>query len=237
MELKQINLKDRVINLFSDVCEESCKEIIEKIIDLNIKDNDYIENALGLFSSMGFKLNPEYIDLPPITLNLSTFGGDVLSGWGLCDCIRTSDTYVKGVCYGKVMSMGIPILLSCKYKAAHKNTTFMLHDISGYGYGKLKDLEESVNELKRLQIQYIDFVCSRTKFPRKKMEEIIEKKQDFFFTAEEALKWKFIDEIIDFNDNPVVEEETKQEEQTKQKTTNKKKKTKQKKSKDKDKKS
>lgn len=67
------------------------------------------------------------------------------------------------------------------------------------------------------------------------MEEIIEKKQDFFFTVEDALKWKFIDEIIDFNDVPVVEEETKQEEQTKSKTTNKKKKQNTKKTKDKEK--
>ena len=32
MELKQINLKDRIINLFGEIDESNCKETIDKII-------------------------------------------------------------------------------------------------------------------------------------------------------------------------------------------------------------
>jgi ATP-dependent protease ClpP protease subunit len=210
MELKEINLKDRIINLFGEIDECTCKETIEKIINLNIKDTDYINNVLAMVSSLGFKVDPNYINLPPITLNLSTFGGDVLSGWGLCDAIRMSDTYVKCIGYGKVMSMGIPIMLSATYKAAHKNTTFMIHDLAGGCFGTVKNAEESVEQLKRLQNQMVDYICTNSKFPKKKLQEIIDKKQDYYFTAEEALKYKIIDEIIDFEQNTEISKNKKQ---------------------------
>ena len=198
-DIKLINLKDRLINLFCDISEESCKKVIEKIQEINIKDDEYISNSLQILASMGFSTDPKNISLPPITLNLSTFGGDVYSGFGLCDSIRMSETSIKIICYGKVMSMGIPVLLSGHYRAAHKNTIFMIHDVSCCSWGKLHELEEYVEQNKILREKMIEYICSRTKFPRKKLIDIIDKKQDFYFNAEDALKWKFIDEIIDIN--------------------------------------
>ena len=188
-----------MINLFCDISEDSCKEVIEKIQEINIKDDEYISNSLQILTSMGFSTDPKNISLPPITLNLSTFGGDVYSGFGLCDSIRMSETSIKIICYGKVMSMGIPVLLSGHYRAAHKNTTFMIHDVSCCAWGKLHELDEYVEQNKILREKMIEYICSRTKFPRKKLIDIIDKKQDFYFNAEDALKWKFIDEIIDIN--------------------------------------
>ena len=196
-ESKLINYKERIVNLFTDVTEETCRDAIEKIQEINIKDDDYIANSMAILTSMGFATDPSNIKLPPIIFNLSTFGGDVYSGFGLCDSIRMSETSVKIICYGKVMSMGIPILLSGHYRAAHKNTTFMVHDVSSCTWGKTREMEECIEQNKILREKMIEYICSRTKFPRKKLMDIIDKKQDFYFSAEEALKWKFIDEIID----------------------------------------
>lgn len=214
-DIKLINLKDRLINLFCDVTEDSCKEVIEKIQDINIKDDEYISSSLQILASMGFSTDPGNISLPPITLNLSTFGGDVYSGFGLCDSIRMSETSVKIICYGKVMSMGIPILLSGHYRAAHKNTTFMLHDVSSCTWGKTREMEECIEQNKILREKMIEYICSRTKFPRKKLTDIIDKKQDFYFSAEDALKWKFIDEIIDINIDDVEPKKTSKKKQNK----------------------
>lgn len=214
-DIKLINLKDRLINLFCDVTEDSCKEVIEKIQDINIKDDEYISSSLQILASMGFSTDPSNISLPHITLNLSTFGGDVYSGFGLCDSIRMSETSVKIICYGKVMSMGIPILLSGHYRAAHKNTTFMLHDVSSCTWGKTREMEECIEQNKILREKMIEYICSRTKFPRKKLTDIIDKKQDFYFSAEDALKWKFIDEIIDINMEDVEPKKTSKKKQNK----------------------
>lgn len=218
-KINLINHKDRVINLFGDIEEDICKDTIEKIINTNLSDDEYISNAMLTLNSIGFSTEPENISLPPITINLSTFGGDCFTGWGLCDCIRMSATSVKIVCYGKVMSMGIPILLSAQHKAAHKNTTFMIHDVSSYTWGKAQEIKESLDETIKLRNQYMDYICDNSKFPRKKFEEIIEKKQDFYFTAEEALKWKFIDEIIDDEMLNIKNEEVESNVKSKDKST------------------
>lgn len=197
MELKEISIKDRIINIFTDIDEDVVGDVIEKIVSINIQDNEYISTATGIISRVGFKVDPNYIELPPITINLSTYGGTCYDGMSLCDSIRMSDTPVKIVCYGKIMSMGIPILLSAKYKAAHKNTTFMIHGISGGTLGKAEHNRKHIEETNRLELLVCNYILQHSKFPKKKMNEIIKNQTDYYFTAEEALQYKIIDEIIE----------------------------------------
>ena len=197
MEIKELDYKERIINLFGDICEDSVKNTIEKIVDINIKDNEYVQTAANIINSIGFVVDINNINLPPITINLSTYGGVCYDGFSLCDSIRTSTTPIRIVCYGKIMSMGIPILLSASHKVSHKNTIFMIHGTAAGTGGKVESIKEDVNEYSRLEKQLVDYICEHSKFPRKKLEKIIEHKSDYFFTAEEALKYKIIDEIIE----------------------------------------
>lgn len=197
MELKELNYKDRIINLFGDIDEDSTRDTIEKIVNINLQDTEYLSTAAGIIGRVGFKVDPNLIDLPPITINLSTLGGICYDGMALCDSIRTSDTAIKIVCYGKIMSMGIPILLSAKYKVAHKNTTFMIHGISAGCWGKAENMRERIDEVNRLEKLVCDYILEHSKFPKKKMNEIIKSQKDYYFTAEEALQYKIIDEIIE----------------------------------------
>ena len=173
MELKELEYKDRVINLFGDINEDSVKDMIEKIVNINIQDAEYIATAAGIIGRVGFKVDPNLIDLPPITINLSTYGGSIYDGLALCDSIRTSDTAVKIVCYGKIMSMGIPILLSAKYKVAHKNTTFMIHEGAGGMWGKIEHIKEQLSETERIDTLVNDYMLKYSKFPKKKLTEIL----------------------------------------------------------------
>ena len=197
MEIKELDYKERIINLFGDICEDSVKNTIEKIVDINIKDNEYVQTAANIINSIGFVVDINNINLPPITINLSTYGGVCYDGFSLCDSIRTSTTPIRIVCYGKIMSMGIPILLSASHKVSHKNTIFMIHGTAAGTVGKVESIKEDVNEYSRLEKQLVDYICEHSKFPRKKLEKIIVHKSDYFFTAEEALKNKIIDEIIE----------------------------------------
>lgn len=196
MEQKELSYKERTINLFGDIDEDTVNDTIERIVKLNISDEEYITDIIRNIRSVGFSISPDLIEVPPIIINLNTPGGYCYDGLALCDSIRTSDTPVKIICYGKVMSMGIPILLSAKYKAAHKNTTFMIHGLSSGAFGKAEQIRENVEEINRLESLVTQYILEHSKFPKKKMKEIIEKKLDYYFTAEEALQYKIIDEII-----------------------------------------
>jgi ATP-dependent Clp protease protease subunit len=114
----------------------------------------------------------------------------------LYDAIKNSKTEVDITCFGKIMSMGIVILLAAKNRKAYRNTTFMIHELSGGFIGKIADMEESVDESKRLNNILFDIIEKETNITKSKLMDIYERKKDWFITAEEALELGLITEII-----------------------------------------
>lgn len=199
MEIKEIELKERNITVFNDVEESTMATAVEKIFQINQEDAEWIKKLYNLMDTSGAKFKftaLPAIEMPHIQVLLSTYGGDVYDGLSLYDAIKNSKTEVDITCFGKIMSMGIIILLASKNRKAYRNTTFMIHEISSGGIGKLADLEESVDEAKRLNKVLFDIIEKETKITKAQLEEIYNKKQDWFLTAEEALKLGIITEII-----------------------------------------
>ena len=195
MEIKEIESKERTITIFNDVDESSMSSAVEKIFQINQSDEEWIRNLHNIMNVSGVKCDST-IEMPHIQLLLSTYGGDVYDGLSLYDAIKNSKTEVDITCFGKIMSMGIIILLASKNRKAYRNTTFMIHEISSGAIGKLADLEESVDETKRLNKVLFDIIEKETKITKEQLEEVYIKKQDWFFTAEEALELGLITEII-----------------------------------------
>ena len=196
MEIKEIESKERTITIFNDVDESSMSAAIEKIFQINQSDEEWIRNLYNILNASCAKFDSSVVEMPHIQVLLSTYGGDVYDGLSLYDAIKNSNTEVDITCFGKIMSMGIIILLASKNRKAYRNTTFMIHEISSGGIGKLADLEESVDEAKRLNKVLFDIIEKETKITKAQLEEIYNKKQDWFLTAEEALKLGIITEII-----------------------------------------
>lgn len=196
MEIKEIESKERTITIFNDVDESSMSSAIEKIFQINQSDEEWIRNLYNILNASCAKFDSSVVEMPHIQVLLSTYGGDVYDGLSLYDAIKNSNTKVDITCFGKIMSMGIIILLASKNRKAYRNTTFMIHEISSGAIGKLADLEESVDEAKRLNKVLFDIIEKETKITKAQLEEIYNKKQDWFITAEEALKLGLITEII-----------------------------------------
>jgi ATP-dependent Clp protease protease subunit len=196
MEIKEIESKERTITIFNDVDESSMSAAIEKIFQINQSDEEWIRNLYNILNASCAKFDSSVVEMPHIQVLLSTYGGDVYDGLSLYDAIKKSNTEVDITCFGKIMSMGIIILLASKNRKAYRNTTFMIHEISSGAIGKLADLEESVDEAKRLNKVLFDIIEKETRITKAQLEEIYNKKQDWFITAEEALKIGLITEII-----------------------------------------
>lgn len=198
MEIKEIDLKERTITIFNDVEEDTMSTAIEKIFQINQEDEAWIKNVQNVMTSSGAKFNPSKIDIemPHIQMLLSTYGGCVYDGLSLYDAVKNSNTEVDITCFGKIMSMGIIILLSAKTRKAYRNTTFMIHEGSSGFIGKVADMEESVEESKRLREVIFDIIEKETKIPKAKLDEVRKSRMDWFLTAEEALEYGLITEII-----------------------------------------
>jgi ATP-dependent Clp protease protease subunit len=196
MEIKEIEIKERTITIFNDVEEGTMATAIEKIFQINQEDEAWKRNLCSVMDMSGIKFDPTSIDMPHIQMLLSTYGGCVYDGLSLYDAIKNSKTEVDITCFGKIMSMGIVLLLAAKTRKAYRNTTFMIHEGSAGAIGKVSDMEDSIDESKRLNDIYFGIIESETKIPKAKLDEIRKRRKDWYFTAEEALEYGLITEII-----------------------------------------
>lgn len=198
MEIKEIEVKDRIITLFNDVDESTISSSIEKIFQINQEDEEWIKNVQNVMTASGAKFSPSKIDIemPHIQILLSTYGGSVYDGLALYDAIKASKTKVDVIIGGKSMSMGTIIMLGSETRKAYRNTTFMIHEMTSGYLGKLADLENDLGESKRLQKILWDIITSETKITQKQLDDIYEKKKDWYLSAEEALELGLITEII-----------------------------------------
>ena len=198
MEIKEIETKDRIITLFNDVDESTISSSIEKIFQINQEDEEWIKNVQNVMTASGAKFSPSKIDIemPHIQVLLSTYGGSVYDGLALYDAIKASKTKVDVIIGGKSMSMGTIIMLGSETRKAYRNTTFMIHEMTSGYLGKLADLENDLGESKRLQKILWDIITSETKITQKQLDDIYEKKKDWYLSAEEALELGLITEII-----------------------------------------
>ena len=196
MEIKEIEVKERTITIFNDVEEDTMATAIEKIFQINQEDEAWKRNLCSVMDMSGIKFDPTAIDMPHIQMLMSTYGGCVYDGLSLYDAIKNSKTEVDITCFGKIMSMGIVLLLAAKTRKAYRNTTFMIHEGSSGAIGKVSDMEDSIDESKRLNDIYFGIIESETKIPKAKLDEIRKRRKDWYFTAEEALEYGLITEII-----------------------------------------
>lgn len=188
------------VSSFNKEYIDTCRTIIsdtytaEDNINRIIKEYQFA-NA-GIDTTEDLKVS---LPMPSIHIMLNSPGGSVYSGFSMYDTIKsynkevTTYIYVSGMC----MSFGTTLLCSVplEQRVAHPNTTFMIHQVAGFALGYVADMEQSVDEAKRLQDMIWDILLRNTNIPMEKLKEVYEKKLDWFITAEEAVKYGLIDRI------------------------------------------
>lgn len=194
MDIKQTDRKDKIITFFDEVKSNTVESAIKDLMRINCDDMDYTQKCLQWARDNNMPQTP--VTLTPINFVLSTFGGSCYDGLALYDAIEASTTPVELTCTGKIMSMGIIIALAAKVRKAQKNTTFMIHQASGQTWGTITDMEESMEEKRRVNDMIFSIIRQKTRIPEEKLNEVLNYKRDWFITAEEALELGIITEII-----------------------------------------
>lgn len=199
--IETFDYKAHNIYLGNNVDEKMLYDVIEKLNNVQLGDELHItRNLNALQTSNIFTSDTEFkFQLPPINIYLSSFGGYCYAGLGVYDRIKEiTDKYeVNIICSGYIMSMATIILQSATNRIARKNTTFMVHDIADSpGYHKLEDLKDRVDEDVRLRNVLDKILIDRSKLTVSQINEINEKKKDWYLNAEQALEYGLIDKII-----------------------------------------
>jgi ATP-dependent protease ClpP protease subunit len=176
------------IHFTANINKISIQEIIKQITNL-IHDHKKKSNG---FDNDGEhdKLNIVYIVDSP--------GGSVTSILKFVDFINVAKKkypFVEftSIITGLVASAGTIMAIVADKRYMTKNAHAMVHELSSGNSGKYTEFRSYVKFLDQLHDKLVNIYCDRTKKSRQEIEELL--KNETWFSAEDYMKFGFIDEI------------------------------------------
>ena len=180
---KNLAIYQRKILINSEITNESITEAIY-----------YLYTLMDLDREEGVEKNPK-----PIDILLNTPGGSVWDGLilvSLIEQMKDAGYTINTTAIGTAASMGFIIFITGSNRYSYRHAQFMLHDISTMMGGKVKDLEESMEDLKKCQKQVFDIIRKYTHVPEEKLNEWVDHKRDMFFYPDEAVELGIVDKVL-----------------------------------------
>jgi ATP-dependent Clp protease protease subunit len=166
-------LKERILFIGTDIDDTFANLIMAQLIFLEYEDPEKDINI--------------YINSP---------GGLVTSGLAIYDTIQFVKPNVTTICMGQAASMGA-ILLAAGTKGkryALPNSRIMIHQpIGGIG-GQASDIQIHAKEIIKIKERLNNILSKHTGQTSDKIQK--DSDRNFYMTAEEALEYGLIDEII-----------------------------------------
>ena len=136
------------------------------------------------------------VDSLDITMHIDSPGGSVKSGLSMVDVMQYIKSDIKTVNTGMAASMG-SVLLGAGTKGKRSSLRFsktMLHQSSGGAYGNIQDARINFVEWEKTNKILFELLGE---FCDKDPEQVTkDSERDFWLSAEEALDYGIIDEII-----------------------------------------
>ena len=169
-------LKDRIIFLNEDVNPTTASLVIAQMLFLESEDPD---------KEISF-----YINSP---------GGSITDGMAIVDTMNYIKCPVSTICVGLAASMG-SVLLTCGAKGrrfATPNSEILIHQplISGGLAGQTTEIKIHADHMVKTREKLNKLLSEKTGQSLEQIEKDTER--DHYMTAQEALEYGLIDEIID----------------------------------------
>ena len=166
-------LKDRIILLSGEINDEVASAVVAQLLFLEAED---AEKDIYM-----------YINSP---------GGVVTSGFSIFDTMNYIKPDVATICMGQAASIGA-FLLSSGQKGkryALPNARIMIHQPLGGAQGQATEIEIQTKEILRIKRNLNEILSANTGQKLAKIEKDTDR--DFFMSADEALKYGIIDQIL-----------------------------------------
>lgn len=174
---------------------------------MRLRVNSYVDETLVAYfheldSQYGRKI--EGAGVSEVVLSLNTYGGIVTDGFEIVDMVRewnrTREVKLSFAAAGAVYSMGVPIVLSGYRRYSYPNAQFLIHQVSGFAWGTVENVEDSFISMKKLNDRIASLITDRTNWTREEVEVLM--RRDSTFDPEEALEHGMVEEILDQEEDP-----------------------------------
>jgi ATP-dependent Clp endopeptidase proteolytic subunit ClpP len=175
-----IKISENKIFFYSDITEQSALELNHLLHDLDQR----LRTVSTTFED--YK--------PHIKLHINSFGGSLFAGMAVVDTIRNLKSDVYTYIDGAAASAATIISVVGKKRSIGKNSMMLIHQLSTSAYGKFSELEDDMENNKRLMQSIKNIYKQYTKVPMKKLDEIL--KHDIWFDATTCLEYGLVDEVL-----------------------------------------
>jgi len=168
-------LKDRIVMLDTDVNEHSASLIVAQLLFLESQGNEDIHF---------------FINSP---------GGVVTAGMAIYDTMQFIKPDVSTIVMGQACSMG-SLLATAGAKGKRKmlpNARHMIHQPSGGAGGQATDMEIQVKEILKMKKNLTEIYVKHNSKGKTYEDFARDMERDFFMSAQEALEYGLIDEIVE----------------------------------------
>lgn len=129
-----------------------------------------------------------------IQLHLKTCGGTAYDALALVDIIRELRVQVHVV--GCAFSAGFFIFCSAPIRTMSKHATLMYHELAYYRHGDLTYQKRFTEDSERLQKKLDSLVTEGTDITQEQLDEIKERRKDWYIDYEEALALNIITHVL-----------------------------------------
>jgi ATP-dependent Clp protease protease subunit len=185
MVVEQTGRGERAYDIYSRLLKE-------RIIFLGTEINDDVSNLV--IAQLLF-LQSEDAE-KDISMYINSPGGVVTAGMAIYDTMQFVKCPITTYCMGQAASMGA-VLLAAGAKGkrfALPNSRIMIHQPLGGAQGQATDIEIQTKEILRMKKRLNEILADHTGKPLKTIEKDTDR--DFFMSAEEAVKYGLVDEVV-----------------------------------------
>ena len=164
----------------------------ERIIFLGTPVNDQVAN---LIIAQLLYLEREDAD-KDISLYINSPGGIITSGLAIYDTMQVVRCDISTICVGMAASMSTVLLCAGapKKRYALPNSTIHIHQAMGGAQGQAADIEIAAREILRMQDKIRTILSTHTGQPYDRIARDTDR--DFYMSAEQAMEYGVIDEIL-----------------------------------------
>lgn len=169
------------------VDQNSIAKLTKDILEI-AKNDEFLRKLYPIY---GLSYTPA-----PIKIFIDSYGGYVYQCFGLLGVMDSCKTPIHTILTGAAMSCGFMILIHGHKRFAYKHGTAMYHQVSSGAWGKLKEMEEDLEETRRLQKIIMELTVKKTSISLATLEDNFKMKKDWYMDAETAVKNGVVGSII-----------------------------------------
>lgn len=131
----------------------------------------------------------------PITIHQCTVGGEWEYGMAIFDAIKNCQCYITTIAYAHARSMSSITLQAADERIMMPECIFMIHHGTIYMNDTYKGAESYMEYAKKDTARMMEIYTERGKLTEKQILSKLDKKQEWYMSAEEAVKYGFADKV------------------------------------------